>query len=224
MVMVAVSVGLADASRNFDAPEPAFVSLHGRSFVVVEGRRHRLRNSADVMLMPFGMLMAVVGFGSGQPWVRVAGLAIASLGMPLLVRVATLTRHDAAFSLSPVGVTCDAVPIPWTSIRNVQKRHMWGPRTQSWNGPTEGLFRASKQRWNLVCLELTKFDGVRGMTALRQGLANLNQSHRVILAEAGELRNPARTVDVLEALLANPSLRARLDKQAGADLARFGLS
>ena len=61
-----------------------------------------------------------------------------------------------------------------------------------------------------MCLELSESDGVRGLSRFREGMANLNEPRRALLAKAGELHDLSRTVDLMSTIIADPTLRAAI--------------
>jgi len=70
--------------------------------------------------------------------------------------------------------------------------------------------------WNLIAVEVSDFSSIDGLQPAMAGLANLSRRKWVILAAAGELRDPEVVLAALKHFTAHPAQRAELATPTGA--------
>ncbi|HEU4329736.1 MAG TPA: hypothetical protein VFR40_01375 [Lapillicoccus sp.] len=116
-------------------------------------------------------------------------------------------RADLLISAEGVGVG-DLV-VPWYQIERVVRFHLGSPS-------------APRRTRNFLALEVRDFVGVRGLTPMRAGLANLTRRRLVVLAERTELAHPDELGAALDRLVADPSARDLLARPEGPRLVDEG--
>ena len=145
----------------------------------------------------------------GQTWpVLVVGGALVLLGFGLLnYRLARLRRWPAPgrradLLVSPEGVGVGDIVVPWHLVERVVRFHF--------------IARANPRLTrNFLALEVRDYVGVRGLTPMRAGLANLTRRHLVVLAETTELSYPEQFAAALDRLVSDPSARELLTRPEG---------
>jgi hypothetical protein len=116
-------------------------------------------------------------------------------------------RADVLLSLEGVGV--GDVVVPWYQIERVVRFHFAAPS-------------ARRRTRNFLALEVLDYVGVRGLTPMRAGLANLTRRRYLVLAETTELSRPEQLASALERLVADPSSRELLTRSDGCRLVDEG--
>jgi hypothetical protein len=148
----------------------------------------------------------------GQVWPVLVGCgALLLLAFGLLVyRLARLRRWPAPgrradLLISPEGVGVGDIVVPWHLVERVVRFHF--------------AARANPRLTrNFVALEVRDYVGVRGLTPVRAGLANLTRRHLVVLAETTELTHPDQLAAALDRLVADPTARPLLTRPDGCRL------
>lgn len=137
-----------------------------------------------------------------------AGVALGlAAGAVSNARHKSFTRHQPTFVLTTPGIEADGLLVPWVAVTRALTASGRGPAHASGDGRSA---RPRDRTWRFLAVEVDDVREIEGPTDFRAALSDARGVRTVLLAEMGELRDPAGVFAALERLVAEPAVRESL--------------